>query len=444
MSRSRPQNEEDESHEATPATLDLRARAVPANDTATVRPVAGAGPFGLPRAYWTLWCGMLLNRLGGAVFFLLGLYLTRERGLSPELAGFVISLYAAGGLLAGPVGGALADRFGRRATLLSGTAASGAFMLALGGARSTETIVALAPLLGFFTDLCRPPLQAAVADLVPPADRARAYGLLYWAMNLGFAVASALGGALAVHHFGALFVIDALSTFAYAAIVFLGVRETRPAVTRDRSPGGDEGGACDGEQGADGRRPTLLAPFRDRPFVTFTLIQVVLLVAFAQVIVILPLDMGAHGLDLKQIGLLLGLNGVYIVGLQPLALRYGRRLGHLRWLVSGALLTGLGLGATALARGPLGYALTAVLWTLGEVGFSTASPAIVAAFSPVAQRGAYQGVYQLSWGTAIMAAPVLGSLVLARAGSTALWGGCLVACFTAAALHLRITGRRLR
>ena len=52
---------------------------------------------------------MLLNRLGGAVFFLLGLYLTRERGLRPELAGLVISLYAAGGLVAGPVGGALAD-----------------------------------------------------------------------------------------------------------------------------------------------------------------------------------------------------------------------------------------------------------------------------------------------------------------------------------------------
>jgi len=231
MSRSPSQDEIDERTEATrptPATLDLRSRAVPANDTVTVGPVAGLGPFGLPRAYWTLWCGMLLNRLGGAVFLLLGLYLTRERRLSPELAGLVISLYAAGGLLAGPVGGALADRLGRRATLLGGTAASGAFMLALGGARSTGIIVVLAPLLGFFTDLCRPPLQAAVADLVPPADRARAYGLLYWAMNLGFAVASALGGALAVDHFGALFVIDALSTFAYTVIVFLGVPETRP------------------------------------------------------------------------------------------------------------------------------------------------------------------------------------------------------------------------
>src|SRR5216683_1024305 len=112
-------------------------------------------------------------------------------------AGLVISLYAAGGLFAGPIAGALADRVGRRATLLAGTAGAGALMLALGFARSTTAIVALAPWLGLFTDACRPPLQAAVADVVPPEDRARAYGLLYWAINLGFAGASVFGGALA-------------------------------------------------------------------------------------------------------------------------------------------------------------------------------------------------------------------------------------------------------
>ena len=55
-------------------------------------------------------------------------------------------------------------------------------MLALGLARSTTAIVVIAPLLGFFSALSGPALQAAVADLVPPDDRKRAYGLLYWAV----------------------------------------------------------------------------------------------------------------------------------------------------------------------------------------------------------------------------------------------------------------------
>jgi MFS family permease len=384
--------------------------------------------FGLPRAYWTLWGGVLINRLGGAVFFLLGLYLTREQGLSVEVAGVVISLYAAGGLVGGPVGGVLADRLGRRATLLAGTTCAGTSMLALGLARSTLAIVTIAPLLGFFTNACAPALQAAVADVVPPRDRGRAYGLLYWAHNLGFAVASAIGGALAERHFAVLFVVDALTTFAYGVIVRCGVPETRPALAV-------ESGRLNELE--------LLAPVRDTPFVRFVLIQGLLLVAFAQVIVALPLDMRAHGLPLPRIGWLLGLNGVYIVVLQPLALRFVRGRSHLEWLVAGSVLTGLGLGATAFAGGPLGYIVSSLVWTLGEVGFSTAAPALVADAAPAAQRGAYQGVYQLAWGTATTLAPMLGGFALGQLGSRALWAMCLVCCLVAAWLHARVGAQQL-
>jgi MFS family permease len=270
-----------------------------------------------------------------------------------------------------------------------------------------------------------------VADVVRPADRARAYGLLYWAINLGFAGASAFGGALAEHHFTALFVIDAATTLGYGAIVFLGVPETRPAPS-----------APSGPVPPTGRR--LAAPFRDRRFVSFVGIQVILLLAFAQVILALPLDMRAHGLGTAQIGWLLGLNGLFIVVLQPIALRTVRGVSPVRWLAAGAVLTGLGLGATALAGGVVVYVLSVLLWTVGEIGFSTASPTLVAELAPVHQRGLYQGTYQLGWGLSSTLAPALGSLVLARLGSTALWLGCLGLCFVAAGLHLGVTGRNVR
>jgi len=412
-----------------PIGIALQPEAVPANDIDR----GLWGPLGLSRTYWMLWCGMLLNRLGGTIFLLLGLYLTRERGLTPELAGVIISLYAAGGLLAGPIGGTAADRWGRRPTLLVGTASSGALMLALGSARSTAAIVAIAPVLGFFTDGCRAPLQAAVADVVPPRDRARAYGLLYWAINLGFAAAASFGGALAAHHFGLLFVIDALTTFGYGAVVLFGVPETRPppALAETRAPAG-----------------VFALPLHDAPFVKFVLIQMLLLLAFMQVVVTLPLDMRAHGLGTARIGLLLGLNGVFIVLGQPIALRALRRFGHLQWLVAGAVLTGVGLGTNALAgqgqghAGTLVYLLAAALWTAGEIGVSSSAPALVADFAPAARRGAYQGTYQLAWAVAGTGAPILGSLVLARLGAPALWLGCLAICLAAAALHLKITARR--
>jgi MFS family permease len=385
---------------------------------------------GLARTFWVLWAGMLLNRLGGTVYFMLGIYLTRERGLRPETAGLVISLYAAGGLFAGPLGGMLADRVGRRRTLLFGTACAGTLMLALGFARSIDAVVAITPALGFCTDACRPALNAGIADVVPPADRARAYGLLYWAMNLGFSVAAAFGGVLAEHHFTLLFVIDALTTFAYGATVFVGVPETRPQR---------------GSGAAGNRRGFAFAgPLRDRAFVSFMLAQVPLLVAFAQVIVSLPLDMQAHGLDVKTIGWLLGLNGVCVVVFQPIALRLCRGMRPLAWLVAGCVTTGLGLGANAFAASALMYGLTSVLWTLGEIGFSTGAPPIIADFAPTDQRGVYQGTYQLAWGASSMLAPTIGTLMLARFGGRVLWAASLASCLVAATVHSTVTARNAR
>jgi MFS family permease len=388
------------------------------------------GPFGLARTFWMLWAGMLLNRLGGTVYFMLGIYLTRERGLRPETAGLVISLYAAGGLFAGPLGGMLADRVGRRKTLLLGTACAGTLMLALGFARSIEAIVVIAPALGFCTDACRPAVNAGIADVVPPAERARAYGLLYWAMNLGFSVAAAFGGVLAEHHFTLLFVIDGLTTLAYGAVVFVGVPETRP-----RSASG---------AAVDRSGFAFAGPLRDRAFVSFVLAQVPLLVAFAQVIVSLPLDMQAHGLDVKTIGWLLGLNGVCIVVFQPIALRALRGMRPLAWLVAGCVTTGLGLGANALAATAPMYVLTGVLWTLGEIGFSTGTPTLVANFAPADQRGVYQGTYQLAWGASSMLAPTVGTLMLARFGGGALWAASFASCIVAATVHSTVTARNQR
>jgi MFS family permease len=417
-----PETTMSQSHEET---CEARAGEGPAATNGTRQP--GAGPLGLPRAYWLLWLGMLLNRLGGSVFFLLAIYLTHDRGLRPELAGMVISLYAAGGMIAGPVGGVLADRLGRRTTLLAGTATAGTLMLALGFARSTSAIVLLAPLLGFCTDVCRPPLQAAVADLVPPAQRSRAYGLLYWAINLGFAGAAGLGGLLAERSFALLFVIDAVTTFAYGAIVLVGVPETRPALPSRPSH------ALRG----------LLAPFGDRAFMTFAIIQFPVMVAFAQFVFGLPLDMRAHGLGTDQIGWLLGLNGVVIVVAQPIALRLTARVPHVHLLAAGGVFVGLGLGLVVFAGGPVSYALTMVVLTLGEIAFSMGAPSVIADLAPSDRRGAYQGTFQLAWGLSAMTAPALGSFVLEHAGARTLWLACLAAGFLAAALHLTVTARRI-
>jgi MFS family permease len=73
---------------------------------------------GLPQAFWLLWVGTIINRLGGFVVPFLSLYLTSERGVTVAEAGLIVAAFGAGSFAAQLAGGELADRLGRRPVLL--------------------------------------------------------------------------------------------------------------------------------------------------------------------------------------------------------------------------------------------------------------------------------------------------------------------------------------
>lgn len=191
---------------------------------------------GLPRPFWALWSGTLVNRLGTMVMPFTGVYLTQARGMSVAAAGLVMAVFGAGSLLSQLLAGVLADRIGRRATLAGSMVATAVTMLALGYSTSLFAVTAAMFVLGLVIDAYRPASNALVADLVSPAERPRAYGLLFWAINLGYAVGMTAGGWLAGVGFLWLFWIDAVSCVAFAVLVWRAVPETRPAVRE--TPGG--------------------------------------------------------------------------------------------------------------------------------------------------------------------------------------------------------------
>jgi MFS family permease len=374
---------------------------------------------GLPATYWYLWTGALINRLGGFVYTFLALYLTQARHFTVAEAGLMVSLYGAGSVASGPVGGFLADHFGRRVTMLAGFVLGAAAMLQLGFARGHFHIAFSTLLLGFFNDLYRAGQQATVADLVPPEARTRAYGYLYWAINLGFAGAAMIAGFLADIDYTLLFVGDAATTLACGVIIYLRVPETHPERHVNNRP-----------------RPSPLVPLRDRAFVAFLVAHFLTILVFAQFTSTLPVDMRAHGISPKLYGTLVALNGIGIVLLQPSAINIVQRFRRTRVLAAGALLTGLGYGLNAVGHTAGWYALTILIWTTGELAFSPVTPTVVADLAPTSLRGTYQGVLMMSWGLASCLAPALGGPVLDRFGSQAFWLGCFAICIVSAILHL--------
>ena len=263
---------------------------------------------GLPRTFWYLWVGALIDRLGTFVYTFLALYLTRERHFSVAHAGFVVALWGAGNFAAGPVGGYFADHLGRRRTMLGAFVLSAAAMMNLGLARTDWHIAVATLLLGLCGNLYRPAMHATVADVVPPADRTRAYGYLYWAVNLGFAGAAMLGGFMAERNFMLLFAADAVTTVLFGVVVYLRVPETHPE--RDV---------------AVRARPDLRVPLRDRPFVIFVFAQLLVMLVGSQGNSTLPIDLRDHGIAPSTYGWLLAINGVMIVLLQPKAVSLVQR-----------------------------------------------------------------------------------------------------------------------
>ncbi|MGW0803164.1 MDR family MFS transporter [Nonomuraea sp. NPDC002799] len=357
---------------------------------------------GLPRAFWALWGGTLVNRLGTMVMPFTGVYLTQSRGLSLAAAGLVMGVFGAGSLLSQLLAGVLADRIGRRATLSGGMLATAATMLALGYSSSLPAILASMFVLGLVIDVYRPASNALVADLVSPVERPRAYGLLFWGINLGYAVGMTAGGWLAGLGFVWLFWIDALSSVVFAVLVWRAVPETRPAASR-ASAGG------------------FGVVLRDRVMVGFTLVSLGNALVYSQTMTMLPVAMTqVVKLTPAQYGLAMAMNGVLIVLVQPLVSGWLGRRDAARTFALGLAVMGAGFAMTAFVTSTAGLTVTIAVWTAGEIITAGIPGAVVAALAPPELRGRYAGLFGFSWSLSAVLAPLLGGPLL-ELGADVLW-----------------------
>ena len=383
---------------------------------------------GLPTTFWWLWAGMLFNALATFVFPFLALAL-RARGWTDEDTGLAVSLMGAGSIVAAPLGGVLADGIGRRRTLLLALVLSGLATVLVALAAAPQAVAVALALLGLVSNLFRPAAQALIADVVAPADRARAFGLLYWAVNVGIAVSLVVGGTLAHWSFRALFLADAATTLLFAALVWRRIPETRPPQAAHAATAPWRG---------------LAAVFRDGVFLAFLGLNVLFAVVLFQFTAAAPLDMARNGVGPLEFGLLMSVNGIVIALLQPFAGRFTGRFEPASVLAVAASLTGLGYGLFALVATPAGYVVAIVIWTVGEVLNAPVAATLSAELAPVALRGRYQGAFGMSYGIAATVAPAVGALALARLGPAGVWGGCIVVGLLAAAGQLAARGARRR
>jgi MFS family permease len=280
-------------------------------------------------------------------------------------------------------------------------------MVALGSVREIWMIAVATFAVGFFTDLYRPAVNAAVIDLVPADRQTRAFGYIYWAINLGAALAPIIAGFLANLDYFILFVGDALTTALFGLIVLTRIPESQARELRAR---------------ARTRMSSRVGvALRDSVFLVFVGLSLAIGLIYSQGQVTLPIDMAADGLPPSDYGLAIAVNGALIVLITVWISRMAERWHRYLAMAVAALLLGTGFGLTGLADTLPFFAFTVAIWTLGEVAGAAVAPVIVAEMSPPAMRGLYQGLWGSSWGLAFFLGPALGGFVYEQYGSTALW-----------------------
>ena len=158
-----------------------------------------------------------------------------EFGSGVEALGVMTTAFALSQLIAAPILGGWADRYGRRPSVLMAIAA---FIVANIGyllAPSTAVFIIVRAAGGAFTAGLFPAAMGVVSDIVPENQRARWIGTIMAGYGAGFVFGPVLGGVL-YDSYGFAMPFIASATIGVVALVaaLIVVPETRPASVRRR------------------------------------------------------------------------------------------------------------------------------------------------------------------------------------------------------------------
>lgn len=372
----------------------------------------------LPRPVWILFAGTFLNKFGTFVIPYLSLYLI-GRGYSVKQAGIAMGAYGAGHFAACIIGGHLADKVGRRPTIILSMFSTAILMLCLSLVTNFWSIVIVTALAGLTGELYRPASAALLTDLTSPGDRVRAFAAYRIAFNAGWAFGPATAGLLAKYSFTWLFVGDAITSALYGIIALAFLPE----------------GIHTHKQEA-GWKEAIAIMRLDRHFQRILLATLLIAIVFFQMVSTLGLHMTSIGFSAWTYGIIISLNGVLVVICELPLTSFSQRVGFDRTMVIGYLLTGIGFGAIGLMTALPGIVVCMIVFTIGEMLTAPLAIAQIADLAPANMRGRYMGAFGFTWASALIVAPVLGG-ILFESHPAALWVTCAFLAFAAACVMAR-------
>ncbi|MDZ7844225.1 MAG: MFS transporter [Anaerolineales bacterium] len=384
-----------------------------------------------PPIFWGILGAMFIDRLGGALIFpFFALYITAKYGVGMTQVGILFTIISTTTVAGSLMGGALTDKFGRKAIIIFGLIVSAASTLLLAFAPSLKVIYAAGAIVGLFGHVAGPAHQAMIADVLPEKKRADGFGLLRVIANLAVTLGPAIGGLLAAQSYTLLFIIDVITSTITALIFFLFIPETKPAAEIK------EGETEPTEQSLMETLGGYWTVLQDKLYLVFMFGSLLMVMAYMQMNSTLSVFLrDMHGVSDQGYGFILSLNAGMVVLFQFMITRRIKHIPPMITMVVGTLFYAVGFTLYGFIGVYWLFLVAMVIITIGEMIVSPTGQALVAAFSPVEMRGRYMAVYGFTWTIPSAIGPLGAGLIMDNYNPNWVWYGSGIILLFAAGIY---------
>lgn len=374
-----------------------------------------------PAKFWVLVGASFVDRVGATLFFpFFTLYVTDKFDIGMTQAGMLLGVFHLSGMIGNVIGGALADRFGRKVIVLFGLTISALSALSMGFAERLEVFYLLALTVGLLSDVAGPAWQAMIADLLPEDKRTEGFGIMRVMGNMAWIIGPSIGGFIATRSFLTLFILDAIASLITAAIILRRIPETKPELA--------EGEKVESLGQTIGGYGNVLT---DRAFMGYILASIAMTLVYIQMYNSLSVYLrDVHGVSPQGFGFVLTTSAITVILFQFWVSRRVKNYPPMLMMALGAAFYMVGFSLYGFVSTYGLFLAAMVVITIGEMIVMPTSQALAASFAPGNMRGRYMAIFGLSWAVPATIGPAAAGIVMDNYNPDWVWyiGGllCLV------------------
>ncbi|MFZ3589370.1 MDR family MFS transporter [Bacillus sp. DJP31] len=354
----------------------------------------------MPKKLWLLLIGMVINVTGSSFLWPLNaIYIHDVLGKSLTMAGIVLMLNSASGVVGNLIGGYLFDKFGGYRSILIGVSTTMIAGIGLVWNHDWPFYVIFLILLGFGSGLVFPSMYAMAGSVWPEGGR-KPFNAMYVAQNIGVAAGAALGGFVAAYSFPLTFLANALMSAGFFVLALL----TYQKIHGDRM-----------QQSSILEQPKTI---KNKTKYTALLVlcsgYMLCWMAYVQ----WQSNIAAHtqslNISLNEYSMLWAINGALIVLAQPLVSTIVRFVAKTvkTQIIVGLLIFIVSFFVVSNATQFTGFCVAMIILTIGEMFVWPAVPTIANELAPKGREGFYQGVVNSAATGGRMLGPVVGGIMV--------------------------------